>query len=49
MDINDRKEEDAGECCVIRSFIVCILHKILTRLLNKGGGDYRYMQKAGET
>jgi hypothetical protein len=35
--IFEPKEEVAGECCIMRSFVTCTLHQMLLGRANQGG------------
>jgi len=39
--LKGRKWREAGEDCIMRSFVTCTLYKILLRLSNQGEWDVR--------
>jgi len=48
LDIRGRKWQEAGEVCIMRSFITCTLHQILLEGSNTGGWDGRCMEQEWE-
>jgi hypothetical protein len=44
LDLRGRKWQDSVENCIIRSFIICSIHKLALRLCKQSWWDWQHMQ-----